>query len=63
MPETRTGVRRVVLQHGPDGWRWKAQGANWRTIDVARKPVAREATARRQVAARFGDDVEIVVAQ
>lgn len=57
---TMRPVRRVVLQRRADGWYWKAQAANWRTVDVARRPVAREDTARRHVQARF-PDAEIVV--
>ena len=50
--------RRVVLYETGDGWWWKAQGANWRTIEVATRPRARRQTAENDVRKRW-PDVEI----
>jgi predicted type IV restriction endonuclease len=35
MVKQQLNARRVVVYEAEDGWRWRAQGGNWRTIDAS----------------------------
>lgn len=53
-------VRRVTVWRDADGWRWRAQGSNWRVVATSEKAVKRKASAVAAVQKRY-PDVEVVV--
>lgn len=54
-----TTVRRVVVYLAVDGWRWKAQGNNWRTIEVSKRGFKSQGGATASANRRF-PDAEVV---
>lgn len=59
---TAPEARRVVLYKAADGWRWRAQGGNWRTIDASEEGKSSKARVRAAIARRF-PEAEIVEQQ
>lgn len=55
-------VRRVVVYHAADGWRWKAQGGNWRTVDAAEEGKTHKHRVLAHVRRRF-PNAEIIERQ
>ncbi len=42
-------VRRVTIYRAADGWRWRAQGRNWRIVDASEEGKQRRDRVRAHV--------------
>jgi uncharacterized protein YegP (UPF0339 family) len=52
-------ARRVVVYEARDGWRFKVQAGNWRTIDASEEGKRSKAAVLRKVQ-KYWPDVEMV---
>lgn len=53
-------ARRVVVYLGKDGWRYRVQAKNWRTIEASEQGFALKRTILKRVAKRW-PGVELIV--
>lgn len=58
-----TDARRVTIYLAGDGWRYKVQASNWRTIDAGAVGVARRSTVERRIAKQYPDVETIIQSQ